>query len=170
MRILISEKKIKNRVRKIARIIESDYRNKRPVMVGILKGAVVFLADLIRELEIPIEIDFIAVSRYRGRTKSTGRVKILEDLSVNIGGKDVILVEDIVDTGSTLDRIIKRLNDRKPKSLVVCALLNKEANRKVAVPLRYVGFKIPNKFLVGYGLDFKNRHRNLKFIGALNGR
>ncbi len=167
---LISEAKIKRRIKKLAKMIEVDYKNKKPVLIGILKGAVVFLADLIREINVPIEIDFISVASYYGSTRSSGKVRVIDDLSVNIQGRNVILVEDIVDTGHTLSHIIKLMVRRKPKSLNICALFNKRVLRKVNVPLRYIGFDIPDLFVVGYGLDYRNRHRNLRFLGALNGR
>ncbi|MEO0226024.1 MAG: hypoxanthine phosphoribosyltransferase, partial [candidate division WOR-3 bacterium] len=133
-------------------------------------GAAIFLADLIRELRIPLELDFIKVSSYLSGDKSSGRVRIFETGSLDIKAKDVIIVEDIVDTGLTLRRILQRLRPYKPKSLEVCVLLDKKDNRKVDLRLKYIGFEIPNIFVVGYGLDFVNRYRNIPYIGVLNGR
>ncbi len=138
------------------------------MLIGVLKGAFVFLADLLRELVIPHELDFLAISSYSGNT-SRGIVKISADLSLSIEDRDVILVEDIVDTGSTIHYIIENLKTRQPRSLAVCALLNKKENRRVDIPLTYVGFSIPSVFVVGYGLDHDNQYRNLRYIGVYDG-
>jgi len=170
LKVLISEARIRSRVGQMARAIDARYRNRRPVLIGILKGAVVFLSDLIRQMRIPVEIDFVTVASYNGRTSSSGRVKTKSELSVDLEGRDVILVEDIVDTGLTLRRVVKRLARKKPRSIAVCALLDKKDNRRQIVPIDFVGFEIPDGFVVGYGLDRRNRYRNLKFIGAVDGR
>jgi hypoxanthine phosphoribosyltransferase len=167
LNILIKETEIQRKVSEIGRMINAEYRDKKPVMIGVLKGAFMFLADLLREIEIPVEVDFLSIHSYDG-TESSGVVRITHDLSLNIEDRHVILVEDIIDTGRTVSYIIENLQTRKPSSLVVCSLLNKEARRVVDVPLTYVGFTIPSAFVVGYGLDYDNRYRNLKYIGVLD--
>lgn len=168
MNILIKEEEIKNRIKELGMEINNDYKNKNPILIGVLKGAFVFLADLLRELNIPVEIDFLAISSYTG-TKSSGIVRISQDLSLNIEDRDVILIEDIVDSGRTLDYIINNLKAKRPRSIAICALLNKKDARVVDVPLTYIGFNIPKVFVVGYGLDYENKFRNLKYIGVYHG-
>lgn len=168
MRILIKEEDIVKRIKEIAKEINNDYKGKNPIVVGVLKGAFVFLADLLRELEIPVEVDFLGISSYTG-TESSGVVRITQDLSLNIEDRDVILIEDIVDSGRTLDYIINNLKAKKPRSIAVCTLLNKKDARIVDVPLTYVGFNIPRVFVIGYGLDYKNKYRNLRYIGVYHG-
>ncbi len=168
MKRLVREEDILKRVKEIGKQKNADYKEKNPIVVGVLKGAFVFLADLLREIEIPIEVDFLSISSYNGK-ESSGVVRITHDLSLNIKDREVILVEDIIDTGRTVNYIIENLKTRKPKSLAVCALLNKEEDRIVKVPLTYVGFTIPGVFVVGYGLDYSNKYRNLRYIGVLNG-
>ena len=136
--------------------------------MGVLKGAVFFMADLMRELSIPCEIDFMAISSYGAATDSSGVVRILKDLDINIAGRDVLVVEDIIDSGLTLSYLMRNLQARKPASLEVCALLTKPERREIEVPVRYVGFEIPNKFVIGYGLDFAERYRNLPYVGVLH--
>ncbi len=165
---LISEDEIKERVKSLAEQISRDYQGKRPLMVGILKGAFIFLADLIRELSIDVEVDFLAVSSYGKATETSGEVKILKDLSESIEGKDVIIVEDIVDTGLTLKYLYDLLKTRNPKSLRICVFLDKKERRVVKVPVHYVGFEVPDLFLVGYGLDFAEKYRQLKYIRELS--
>ncbi len=166
---MISEDEIKARVKELARQIENDYKGKNPLFVGILKGAFIFLADLVREITaIPVEIDFIATSSYGSSTVSTGVVKITKDLTEDITGRDVILVEDIVDTGLTLKYLYNLLLSRNPRSLEICVLLDKKERRKVEVPVKYRGFEVPDLFLVGYGLDFAEKYRHLKYIRALS--
>ena len=167
MDVLIKEADIKKKIKQIGGLINSDYRDKNPVLIGVLKGAFVFLADLLREINIPLEVDFLSIHSYDG-TQSSGVVRITHDLSLNIEDRHVILVEDIIDTGQTVSYILDNLKTRKPLSLVVCALLNKKERRVVEVPLAYVGFTIPGMFVVGYGLDYDNRYRNLKYIGVLD--
>lgn len=168
MNILIKEEDIKKRVKELGKEINNDYRGKNPILVGVLKGAFIFLADLLRELEIAVEIDFLGISSYTG-TKSSGIVRITQDLSLNIEDRDVILIEDVVDSGRTLEYIINNLKTRKPRSVAVCTLLNKKDARVVDVPLTYIGFNIPKVFVVGYGLDYENKYRNLKYIGVYHG-
>lgn len=169
MNVLIKKEALSQKVSEIGKQINDDYKNKNPILVGVLKGAFVFLADLLREIEVPIEIDFLSISSYNGK-KSSGVVRLTNDLSLNIENRDVILIEDIVDTGRTISYIINNLKTRKPRSLVVCTLLNKKDDRIVEVPLTYIGFDVPSVFVVGYGLDYLNKYRNLKYIGVLNGK
>jgi hypoxanthine phosphoribosyltransferase len=167
LNVLIKETDIQQKVQEIGKKINTEYRDRKPILIGVLKGAFVFLADLLREIDIPVEIDFLSIHSYDG-SESSGVVRITHDLSLNIEDRDVILVEDIIDTGRTVSYIIENLYTRKPRSLVVCSLLNKETRRVVDVPLTYVGFTIPGVFVVGYGLDYDNRYRNLKCIGVLD--
>ena len=165
--ILIPEEKIRERVAQLGKEISGDYKGKVPVLVNILKGGIIFLSDLVRELEILHEIDFMSVSSYNSQTESTGVVRILADLSINIEGRDVIIVEDIVDSGLTLDYIRHILQARHPTSLSICTLLDKRARREVEVPLDYVGFVIPDAFVIGYGLDYVQKYRNLPYVAVL---
>jgi len=165
--ILITEEELQARVAELGKAISNDYRGKDLLLVCILRGAVVFLSDLMRHITIPHEIDFMAVSSYGAATETSGIVRILKDLETSIEGRNVLIVEDIVDTGLTLDYIISNLKTRRPASLRTCVLLNKSERRLVDVPLDYVGFDIPNKFVVGYGLDYGEKYRNLPFIGVL---
>ena len=166
-RVLISEEDLQRRVRELAQQIEADYQGKDLLLVGLLKGAVHFMVDLTRAMKRPVAIDFMAVSSYGASTESSGIVRILKDLDESIEGKHVLIVEDIVDTGLTLKYILEMLRRRGPASLRVCALLNKKDRRLVDVPLDYVGFDIPNEFVVGYGLDFRQVYRNLPFVAVL---
>lgn len=168
-RILISSADIQRRVAELGREISSDYQGTVPILVSILKGGVVFHADLMRRLSILHEIDFLSVSSYEGGTQSTGVVKILKDLGSSITDRDLLLVEDIVDTGLTLDYLRRILSERNPRSLKCCALLNKVDARKIDVPVEYVGFDIPSEFVIGYGLDYDEKYRNLPFIGVMKG-
>ena len=165
--ILVEAEDLQARVRELGEEINRDYRGRDLVLIGVLKGAVLFLADLIRELEIPCEVDFMAVSSYGSSTDSSGVVRILKDLDASIEDRDVLLVEDIVDSGLTLHYLLKNLRARNPGSLEVCALLTKPERRRVDLPIRYVGFKIPNRFAIGYGLDHGQRFRNLRYVAAL---
>lgn len=167
MKALISKDRLKKRVKELAREISKDYEGKNPIIVAILKGSFVFLADLVREIKIPHEIDFISVASYGSRKKASGVVRLLKDLNTNIEGKDVIIVEDIIDSGLTLNYIRNNLLTRNPKSLEVATLLNKKKIRKIKIPLRYVGFSIPDNFVVGYGLDYDERYRNLPYVAKL---
>jgi hypoxanthine phosphoribosyltransferase len=165
--ILVEADELKRRVAELGAEINRDYEGKDLVMIGVLKGAVLFLADLMRELEIPCEIDFMAVSSYGSATDSSGVVRILKDLDSSIAGRDVLLVEDIVDSGLTLHYLLKNLKAREPRSLEVVALLTKPERRRIDLPIRYVGFEIPNRFAIGYGLDHGQRYRNLGYVAAL---
>jgi hypoxanthine phosphoribosyltransferase len=165
--ILLSEDAIRKRVAELGREISRDYKGKVPVLVNILKGGIIFLSDLVRQLEVLHEIDFMSVSSYESQTESTGIVRILADLSINIEGRDVIIIEDIVDSGLTLDYIRHILEARNPESLRICTLLDKRARREVDVPLDYVGFEIPDEFVIGYGLDYVQKYRNLPYVAVL---
>lgn len=162
--IVVTEPAIRARVAELGRRITTDYRAKDAVMVGILRGAAVFLADLMRHVELPVEIDFMSVSSYGAATKTTGVVRIIKDLAVNIEGKDVLVVEDVVDTGLTWNYLRHVLEARGPASVRICALLDKPSARKIDVQVDYVGFEIPNKFVIGYGLDWREKYRNLPFV------
>jgi hypoxanthine phosphoribosyltransferase len=165
--ILIDEKTLQTRIRELGEQISRDYQGKRPILVGVLKGAFMFMADLIRHISIPHEIDFMATSSYGAATESSGIVRILKDLDTPISGRDVLIVEDIIDTGLTLDYLLRILRARNPASIRVCTLLDKRERRRIPIPLDYVGFEIPNKFVVGYGLDFGEIYRNLPYIAVL---
>ena len=166
--ILIQEEAVRARVAALGTEISADYEGRDLLLVGVLKCAVFFMADLMRTLTVPCEIDFMAISSYGAATDSSGVVRILKDLDINIAGRDVLVVEDIIDSGLTLSYLMRNLRARKPASLEVCALLTKPDRREIHIPVRYVGFEIPNQFVVGYGLDFGERHRNLPYIGVLD--
>ncbi|HLJ02921.1 MAG TPA: hypoxanthine phosphoribosyltransferase [Solirubrobacteraceae bacterium] len=166
--ILVPAEDLARRVRELALEISRDYEGRDLLLVGVLKGAVFFLSDLMRHLEVPCEVDFMAVASYGSATKSSGVVRILKDLDAVIEGRDVLIVEDIVDSGLTLQYLLRNLAGRNPRSLEVCALLIKPDRREVELDARYVGFEIPNKFVVGYGLDYAERYRNLPFVAALS--
>jgi hypoxanthine phosphoribosyltransferase len=165
--VLVRAEDLPRRVRELGAELSRDYEGRDLVLIGVLKGAVLFMADLMRELEVPCEIDFMAVSSYGSATDSSGVVRILKDLDSSIEGRDVVLVEDIIDSGLTLHYLLRNLRARNPRSLEVCALLTKPERRRVDLPVRYVGFEIPNRFAVGYGLDHAQRHRNLSYVAAL---
>ena len=164
---LLSKEEIAEKVAWLAQRVSADYQGRELLVVGILKGAVVFLSDLIREITIPLSIDFMAVSSYGSSTESSGVVRILNDLDSSIEGMDVLIVEDIVDTGLTLKYLVENLKNRKPASVKVCTLLEKPARREVKVDIDYNGFTIPDEFAVGYGLDYNNKYRNLPGIYVL---
>ena len=168
--VLVQKDELEHRVRQLGKEISRDYEGQDLVLVGVLKGAVFFLSDLMRHIEIPCEVDFMAVASYGSSTDSSGVVRILKDLDAAIEGRDVLIVEDIVDSGLTLQYLLRSLGARNPRSLEVCALLTKPERRKVDLPTRYVGFEIPNKFAIGYGLDHAERYRNLPYVAALSGR
>jgi hypoxanthine phosphoribosyltransferase len=167
-RILVGEEDLDRRIRELGAEISRDYRGKDLVLLGILKGAVLFLSDLVRRIDITAEVDFMAVASYGNATKSSGVVQILKDLEGPIEGRDVLIVEDIVDTGLTLRYLHDTLQGRNPRSLEVCALLAKPEAQIVEVPVKYLGFEIPNEFVVGYGLDYQQRYRGLPYVGVLN--
>ena len=165
---LIDEQTLRARIAELGEEISADYQGRAPLLVGVLKGAVFFMSDLMRELTVPCEIDFMAVSSYGASTDTSGVVRILKDLDLNIEGRDVLVVEDIIDSGLTLNYLLRNLESRSPASLEICALLTKPERRQIEVPVRYVGFEIPNKFVIGYGLDFAERYRNLPYVGVLD--
>jgi hypoxanthine phosphoribosyltransferase len=166
--ILIDEDALQRRIAELGEEVSADYTGRDLLLIGVLKGAVFFMADLMRRLTVPCEIDFMAISSYGGQTDSSGVVRILKDLDINIKGRDVLVVEDIIDSGLTLSYLMRNLRSREPASLEVCALMTKPARREIDVPVRYVGFEIPNRFVIGYGLDFAERYRNLPYVGVLN--
>lgn len=164
---LITEEKIKEKVKEMGQNISEDYRDKNLYMIGILKGSVIFLADLVRALSIPVKMDFIAVSSYGASTKTSGVVRILKDLETDLSDKDVLIVEDIIDTGLTLSYLIDNLRSRNPKSIKICTFLDKPSRRKAPITVDYNGFEIPDEFVVGYGLDYNEEFRNLPYIGVV---
>jgi hypoxanthine phosphoribosyltransferase len=166
--VLIESDALQGRIAELGEEISNDYEGRDLLLVGVLKGAVFFMADLMRELTVPCEIDFMAISSYGAATDSSGVVRILKDLDINVSGRHVLVVEDIIDSGLTLSYLMRNLRARKPSSLEICALLTKPERREIDVPVRYVGFEIPNKFVIGYGLDFAERYRNLPYVGVLN--
>jgi hypoxanthine phosphoribosyltransferase len=166
-RTIVAPEALNRRVAELGAEVSRDYAGKDVLLLGILKGAVFFLSDLMRQLEIPAEVDFMAISSYGSATKSSGVVRILKDLDRPIEGRDVLIVEDIVDSGLTLRYLLGNLRGRSPQSLEVCALLSKREARVVDVPVRYVGFEIPNAFVVGYGLDYQERYRALPCVATL---
>jgi hypoxanthine phosphoribosyltransferase len=164
--ILVSAEEVQRRVSELGAEISRDYAGRSLLLIGVLKGAVFFLSDLMRFIDVPVEVDFMAVASYGSATDSSGVVRILKDLDVVIEDRDVLIVEDIVDSGLTLQYLMRNLGSRNPRSLEVCALLCKPDRRKVDLPTRYVGFQIPNRFVVGYGLDYDERHRNLPYVAV----
>jgi hypoxanthine phosphoribosyltransferase len=165
--MVVPPDELQRRVSELAEEITHDYAGRDLFMMGVLKGAVFFVADLIRQVGLPCELDFMAVSSYGSLTDSSGVVRILKDLDAPIEGRDVLIVEDVVDSGLTLGYLLRSLKSRNPRSLEVCALLVKPHRRRVELPIRYVGFEIPNRFVVGYGLDLDQRYRNLPYVAAL---
>ena len=163
--ILFGEESIRARVGDLARQITNDYAGRQLVLVSILRGSVFFATDLARQIELPLSMDFLSISSYG--EDSEGVVRITKDLEENIAGKDVLVIEDIVDTGFTLKYLLRTLGGRNPKSLEVCALLDRRARRIIEIDLKYIGFEIPDKFVVGYGLDYRQRYRNLPYIGVV---
>ncbi len=167
--VIVAEDDLRRRVAELGVQITKDYAGCSPLLIGVLKGAVFFISDLMREIEVPVQVDFMAVASYGSATDSSGVVRILKDLDAAIEDRDVLIVEDIVDSGLTLQYLMRNLGSRAPRSLEVCALLNKPDRRKVQLPMRYVGFEIPDRFVVGYGLDHAERFRNLPYVAALEG-
>ncbi len=164
---IITQVEMQRRIKELGRRISIDYEGKDLLVVGVLKGAFAFFADLIRAIRLPVRVDFIMVSSYGVKSKTAGRVKVISDLTTDIAGQDVLIVEDIVDSGLTVNSLKKNFLSRRPKSLRFCALLDKQERRKIDVVIDYVGFKIPNKYVVGYGLDYQDKYRNLPYIAVL---
>jgi len=165
--VLIAAEAVEKRVAEMGQEVSAAYESSAPLLVGVLKGCTLFMADLIKHIDIPLEMDFIAVLSYQGGPQSRGAVRIVKDLDDVIQGRDVLLVEGIVDTGMTASYIIRNLQSRQPSSLRVCTFLDKPARRIAQVPIAFRGFEIPDRFVVGYGLDFRQRYRNLPYIGVL---
>jgi hypoxanthine phosphoribosyltransferase len=168
--VLYSADEVQRRVRELGAQITRDYDTKNLCVIGILKGSFIFFADLLRQIDLPATCEFIGISSYGDASKSSGVVRITSDVTQSIEGKDVLIVEDIIDTGLTMQYLLENFRTRHPKSVSICALLEKPENAKVKVPIDYVGFTIPNAFVVGYGLDYAGRYRNLPFIGVYRGR
>ncbi len=167
-RVLISEEQLKEKVTELGAQISKDYNGKKLLLVSILKGSVVFMADLMRAITIPASIDFMSVSSYGSGVKTSGVVKILKDLDQDLNGYDVLIVEDILDSGMTLSYLVELLKSRNPASVAICSLLDKPERHKVEIELKYKGFTIPDEFVVGYGLDYAEKYRNLPFVGILD--
>jgi hypoxanthine phosphoribosyltransferase len=165
--VLLTPEQIASRVAELGAAISSDYAGQNPILVGVLKGVLFFMADLLRTLTINVAVDFIAVSSYSAEARDRGLVRLVKDLELPITGRPVIFVEDVVDTGLTLNYLLRTLRARQPSDLQVCTLFNKPAHRLIDVPLRYTGFDLPDRFVVGYGLDFQEKYRNLPYIGML---
>lgn len=165
--VLYSEDELRDRVRQMGAKISNDYSGKELILIGVLKGSVIFMADLLKEITIPCKMDFMAVSSYGNSTETSGVVRILKDLDFEIQGKDILIVEDIIDSGVTLKYLMKYLSARKPNSLEIVCLLNKPDRRKVDIDVKYLGYDVPDHFLVGYGLDFAEKYRNLPYVGIL---
>ena len=166
--ILIPAEELQAKVRQIGRAISQDYAGRSPLLVGVLKGVVLFMADLLRAVTIPVEVDFLAVSSYSSEARHTsGLVRLEKDLETSITGRHVLFVEDVIDTGLTLNYLLRNLRARQPASLEVCVLFNKAENRLIDIPLKYKGFDLPDRFVVGYGLDYQEKYRNLPFVGLL---
>ncbi len=165
--VLYSEETLALRVSELAKAIQADYEDKELLVIGVLKGANIFMGDLIRKINLPLQIDFIAASSYGSSTESSGVVKIIKDLDYSIEGKHVLIIEDIIDTGLTLKYLEDNFLSRKPASLEICTLLDKPERRKANIAVKYVGYEIPDEFIVGYGIDFAERYRNLPYIATL---
>ena len=166
--ILIDEPALQARVGELGAEITEDYRGRDLLLIGVLKGAIFFMADLMRQIEMPCEVDFMAISSYGAGIDSSGVVRILKDLDTSVEDRNVLVVEDIIDSGLTLSYLLRNLESREPASLEICALMTKPDRREIDVPVRYVGFEIPNRFVIGYGLDFAERYRNLPYVGVLH--
>lgn len=165
--VLISEQAIQDRVSEMGGAISRDYRGRNPLLVGVLKGVVFFMADLLRAITIPVEADFIAVSSYSAEARDKGLVRLVKDLEIPLSGRHVLFVEDVIDTGLTLNYLLRNLRTRDPASLEVCVLFDKPAHRLIDIPIKYKGFDLPDRFVAGYGLDYRERYRNLPFVGVL---
>lgn len=165
--ILYSEEVLAERVKALGRQISEDYKGKKLIVVGVMKGANVFVADLIRQLDVDVVLDFIVVSSYGASTETTGVIRLLKDLDENIDSEHVLIVEDIIDSGLTLEYLVSNFNTRHPESIKICTLLNKVERRKVDIKVDYIGFQVPDEFIVGYGIDYAERYRNLPYVGIL---
>ncbi|MEB3220918.1 MAG: hypoxanthine phosphoribosyltransferase [Candidatus Sericytochromatia bacterium] len=166
--VLLSEAQIAERIRAMGTEIASDYADRPNVLlIGVLRGVAVFFGDMMRAIELPLDIDFMSISSYGASTRSSGVVRILKDLDENITGRHVLILEDIIDTGLTLSYLVRLLQERRPASLEICTLLDKPSRRLIEVPVKYVGFTIPDQFVVGYGLDYDQKYRNLPYVGVL---
>jgi hypoxanthine phosphoribosyltransferase len=166
--VLIDAEALRARIGELGDEISAHYAGQDLLLIGVLKGAVFFMADLMRHLTVPCEVDFMAISSYGAQTDSSGVVRILKDLDINIEGRNVLVVEDIIDSGLTLSYLMRNLESREPASLEICALLTNPARREIDVTVRWIGFEIPNRFVIGYGLDFAERYRNLPYVGVLS--
>ncbi|HXX75940.1 MAG TPA: hypoxanthine phosphoribosyltransferase [Nitrospiraceae bacterium] len=167
-RPIVTQEEMRTRIRELGKQITADYSGKDFVLIGILKGAYAFYADLARAIRIPMRVDFIVVTSYGAQAKTSGKVKMVTEPTEDIKGKDVLLVEDIVDSGLTIQYLVKQLSKRKPRSVKVCTLLSKPERRTIDVPLAYIGFNIPDKYVVGYGLDYQQKYRNLPYLAVLD--
>jgi hypoxanthine phosphoribosyltransferase len=165
--VLYNEDELRDRVRQMGAKISNDYCGKELILIGVLKGSVIFMSDLLKEITIPCKMDFMAVSSYGNSTETSGVVRILKDLDFEIQGKDILIVEDIIDSGVTLKYLMKYLSARKPNSLEIVCLLNKPDRRKADIDVKYLGYDVPDHFLVGYGLDYAEKYRNLPYVGIL---
>ena len=164
---LIAEEALQARIVELAAKVSEDYAGREPLVIGVLKGAVFFIADLLRHLTVPCELDFMAVSSYGSSTHSSGVVRMLKDLDIPIAGRHVLVVEDVIDSGLTLSYLMKNLASRQPASLEICTLLTKPGHKRLNIPIRYIGFDLPDAFVIGYGLDYAERYRNLPYIAVL---
>ena len=165
--VLVNEEKIRQRASELGKLISHDYKDKNPIMVGLLKGSVPFMAELLKHISIKVETEYLVVSSYGGGITSSGQIQILSDLTISPAGRDIIIVEDIIDSGLTLDTVVRLLKYRSAASVEIACLLSKDDARKVEVPVKYLGFSIKNEFVVGFGLDYKQMYRNLPFVGIL---
>jgi hypoxanthine phosphoribosyltransferase len=166
--VLIDQETLSSRVAELGAEVSADYDGRDLLLIGVLKGAVFFMADLMRHITVPCEVDFMAISSYGDSTDTSGIVRILKDLDINIEGRDVLVVEDIIDSGLTLSYLMRNLESREPASLEICALMTKPSRRQIDVSVRYIGFEIPDRFVVGYGLDLAERYRNLPYVAVLS--
>jgi hypoxanthine phosphoribosyltransferase len=165
--VLLTPEQIQQRVAELGQAVTRDYAGRNPLLVGVLKGVLFFMADLLRAIPIPVEVDFLAVASYSPETRSRGKVRLVKDLEADISGRHILFVEDVIDTGLTLNYLLSTLRARQPASLEVCVLFDKPEKRLINIPLKYKGFNLPNQFVVGYGLDHRERYRNLPFVGIL---
>jgi hypoxanthine phosphoribosyltransferase len=165
--VLFNEEQIKFRISEIASQINDDYQDKHPVFVGVLKGVFIFMADLLRKIEIDCDVDFLAISNYSNDARNRGMVRLVKDLEISIEGRHVLFIEDVIDTGLTLNFLLRNLQERNPASLRVCTLFNKASRRLIELPIQYKGFDLPDKFVVGYGLDYNEKYRNLPYVGII---